>query len=128
MVSTAATAATAPIDPFEGLTDRLLHEVEGNWEDIDDILQEVDVNATQVAGSAAERGSRSVSRNRGLPVQNATGSATVGPVTQIAPSSTQMAQDSTVIQGRKRGKPKGLKDKQPRKSRKAPSATVTQAL
>jgi hypothetical protein len=106
----------------------LLHEVEDNWEDIDDILQEVDVNATQVAGSAAERGSRSVSRNRGLPVQNATGSATVGPVTQIAPSSTQMAQDSTVIQGRKRGKPKGLKDKQPRKSRKAPSATVTQAL
>jgi hypothetical protein len=98
----------------------LLHEVEGNWEDIDDILQEIDVNATQVAGSAAERGSRSVSRNRGLtqlhdqPVQNATGSATVGPVTQIASSSTQMAQDSTVTQGRKRGKPKGLKDKQPR--------------
>jgi len=64
--ATAATAATAPIDPFEGLTDPLLYEVEGNWEDIDDILQEVDVNATQVAGSAAERGSRSVSRNRGL--------------------------------------------------------------
>jgi hypothetical protein len=92
------------------------------------------VNATQVAGSAAERGSRLVSRNRGLtqlqddqPVQNATGSATVGSVAQIAPSSTQMAQDSTVTQGRKRGKPKGLKDKQPRKPSKAPSATVTQA-
>jgi len=74
--------------------------LEDIWEDIDDILQEVDVNATQVAGSAAERGSRSVSRNRGLTqVQDertATGSATVGPVTQIAPSSTQMAQDSTV--------------------------------
>jgi hypothetical protein len=78
------------------------------------------VNATQVAGSAAERGSRLISHNRGLtklhdqPVQNATCSVTVGPVTQIAPSSTRMAQDSTVTQGRKRGKPKGLKDKQPR--------------
>ena len=65
------------------------------------------MNATQVAGSAAERGSRSVSRNRGLTQlqdeQPATGSATAGPVTQIAPSSTQMAQDSTVTQGRKSG-------------------------
>jgi hypothetical protein len=106
--------------------------LEDIWEDIDDILQEVDMNATQVAGSAAERGSRSVSRNRGLTQlqdeQPATGSATVGPVTQIAPSSTQMAQDSTVTQGRKRGRSNGSKDKQPRKSRKAPSATVTQAL
>jgi hypothetical protein len=68
------------------------------------------------------------------PVQNATGSAAVGPVTQIAPSGTVVLRWLRIVlpprvEGAARSKG-GSKDKQPRKSKKAraPSATVTQAL
>jgi hypothetical protein len=67
-----------------------LTKVEGDWEEIDGdiLLQGLEMTATQLAASAAEL-RRPVSRNRGLAqdeqlIQNATGSATVAPLTQIA--------------------------------------------
>jgi hypothetical protein len=45
-----ALPATAPIEPFKGLTDPLLYEVEGNWEDIDEYCKKLIHNCSQGDG------------------------------------------------------------------------------